>query len=258
MNDRRIAALVRKEWRDVARNGIILATLVATPLILVATAVGMDVWMASAATSEKAVKGLPESLQQLPPDVAMQVVINESMSLPMLLVLPMFMPIMMATYTIVGEKEEKSLEPLLATPVGTAELILAKAVAYAAPVVIVTWVSYALLSVVLYFVQAPLVFAFLVRPTWTLGFMFLTAPLSMLSALLGLMVSSRAKDPKAAQAIGMVLVPILLVPMLMGFFKLLTPSVVTYAAAVLLAIDVVMLRVAVPVFSREHVLMRWK
>ena len=256
MRDRRLAALMVKEWRDVASNPVIVAFAIIMPLLMVGICAGLAIWMDTLTVGQSG--SLPPSVRHLPFKVATLVLINESTVLPTLLLIPMFIPLTMATYTIIGEKEQKSLEPLLATPVSTMEIILAKSLAYAAPVILLTWASYAALAAVLYFAYHPVAFAYLVRPAWTLGFSIVTPPLSLLSSLLGLMASARAKDPKSAQAIGMVLLPVMLVPMFSSMGVLLSTTVMGYTAGVLMLLDYVALRLAVPVFGRERILMRWK
>lgn len=256
MKDRRLAALMRREWRDLCSNSLTVATFIIMPLSMIGISVATAYWMGGLDMSKGG--SLPPSVRHLPPEVAGVVLINESMVLPMLLVLPIFMPLMLATYTIAGEKEQKSLEPLLATPVGTMELILAKSLTCAAPVILVTWLSYAATAVIIFFSMHPVVLAYLLRPAWTLGFALITPPLSLLSAIVGLMASSRARDPKSAQAMGTVLMPVMLVPMFCSMAYLLTPAVMGYSAGVLLLLDYLLLRLAVPVFARERILMRWK
>ncbi len=256
MRDRRMGALILKEWRDVASNTIIMVSFFLMPLMMVGINVGMALWLGGRGASMAS--KLPPSVKHLPAEVATLVLVNETTMMPLLLVIPMFLPLIMATYTIIGEKEEKSLEPLLATPVQTMELILAKSLAYALPVVFITWASFAAMAAALFFAYHPVAFAYLVRPAWTLGFTIITPPLALLSALLGLMASSRSKDPKSAQAVGTLLTPIMMVPMFSSLAVLLSPAVMGYTAGVLLILDYVALRLAVPVFGRERILMRWK
>src|SRR5205823_3949421 len=64
--------------------------------------------------------------------------------LPMFLVLPIFLPILLAAQSIGGERERRTLEPLLATPVSTLSIILGKSIAALVPAMLITWVAAAL------------------------------------------------------------------------------------------------------------------
>ena len=63
--------------------------------------------------------------------------INEFLLLFMMM--PLIIPITIAAYSIVGEKTTRSLEPLLATPITTAELLIGKGLAAAIPAIAATW-----------------------------------------------------------------------------------------------------------------------
>ncbi len=54
-------------------------------------------------------------------------------------ILPGIIPATIGSYSIVGEKVEKSLEPLLATPITDGELLLGKAIAGFLPTLLSTW-----------------------------------------------------------------------------------------------------------------------
>src|SRR5919201_2057389 len=65
----------------------------------------------------------------------------------LLLLAPISAPLTIASYSIVGEKQLRTLEPLLASPIRTWELLLAKAVAATVPGVVGGWLGYAILAV---------------------------------------------------------------------------------------------------------------
>jgi len=58
------------------------------------------------------------------------------------MMVPMIVPITFASYSIVGEKSTRTLEPLLATPISTFELLLGKALAATLPAIAATWLSF--------------------------------------------------------------------------------------------------------------------
>src|SRR5205807_1863825 len=58
------------------------------------------------------------------------------------MLIPTVVPLTMAIYSVIGEKASRTLEPLLATPVGVGDLLFAKSLASTVPSVIVTWTAY--------------------------------------------------------------------------------------------------------------------
>ena len=68
------------------------------------------------------------------------------------LLLPAIIPLAIAVYSIVGEKEQTTLEPLLATPISDVELFLGKALASVIPALIVNWISFGAFLLVVRFV----------------------------------------------------------------------------------------------------------
>jgi len=56
----------------------------------------------------------------------------------------LIIPVNIAAYSVVGEKTTRSLEPLLATPITTAELLIGKNMAAAIPAVLATWAGFLL------------------------------------------------------------------------------------------------------------------
>ena len=58
------------------------------------------------------------------------------------LLMPAYIPLSIATFSIIGEKQARTLEPVLATPIRTVELLTAKAIAALVPGVAAGWVTY--------------------------------------------------------------------------------------------------------------------
>jgi len=56
--------------------------------------------------------------------------------------MPAIIPITIASYSIVGEKSTHTIEPLLATPISTGQLLTGKALAAAIPSVIASLIAF--------------------------------------------------------------------------------------------------------------------
>jgi len=180
--------------------------------------------------------------------------------LVLLVIAPVAGAMSIASHAIVGEKHARTLEPLLATPITTAELVGAKILGAFAPAFALTLGSF-LTYVGLQWLLAD---AGVYRTSFTfraLALVFLFGPLAALTALqLAVCVSSRVNDARSAQQIGaLVILPLsaVLVAQLTGSLQLRT-GVVLLAALTLLVANLVLLRVTVALFDRESILTRWK
>ena len=259
----RVGAVIAKEWAEVRRNKMILWMMALVPLLLVAMVLGTDYMMVrlegeGGETGEEELP-IPPELQHLPPFQAFLIQMNEQYAFYLFLI-PMMLPVYIASYSIIGEKETRTLEPLLATPVSTWELLVGKSVAAVVPAVLLTWGSYALMLAGLKLIVPPVVFGYSMRAVWILGMLLLSPLLALLSVLCGVIVSSRINDPRTAQQItGVFVVPIIAFSLvvLAGWVFVSVPLVLA-TAAVTLIIDLVVLYFAVKLFQRETILTRWK
>jgi ABC-2 type transport system permease protein len=202
---------------------------------------------------------IPDELAGLDPLHAFLITLNDQYMFYFLLI-PMMMPVYIAAYSIVGEKETRSLEPLLATPISTSELLVGKSLAATMPAVILTWLSFILLIVGSYLIMPEPVFLAMIRPVWLVGMALLSPLLAVLSVSSGVIVSSRVNDPRAAQQVtGIFVVPIIIFSLVVVAGKIfLSVWMVMLAAIIILALDCLALYLAVRLFQRETILTRWK
>ncbi len=261
MNRRRIWAVVFKEWADVRKNKIIVFSTIFLPILLV----GMIFYVAHSFTSMSPEKSgdmgslTPEAIKYMAARNQGLVVMLDQF-LYYLLLVPGIIPALITSNSIILEKETKSLEPVLATPITTGELLLGKILAAVIPAVVVFWLSYGICAIGLYFMIPAEPFSYFTRLAW-LVMVVLHAPLlGVLAGLLGVMVSSRVKDVRTAQQLsGLVVLPI--IGLGSGFLftkKLIDPLIVSFIGIGLLIIDIIILRLAVAVFQREKILTGWK
>jgi len=258
----RVRAVVDKELADLWHHRFIVYTMVSVPIILALTTIGSIVataYLPSSTLDPDLVAYLPAELAGLPQTVALSVLMNDQFLFYYLLI-PAMLPIVIATTSIIGEKELKSLEPLLATPISTSELLLGKTLAAAAIPVVATWTTYAVTAVVAWFVAPPLTAAFLVRPAWVLAMMLLSPLLAVLAVLVGVVISSRVNDIRVAQQLGgLFVLPVVggSVGALLGKLFLSVVHVVL-TATWLVFLVLAGFAVAVELFERESILTRWK
>lgn len=165
-----------------------------------------------------------------------------------------------AAYTVIGEKQARTLEPLLATPLTTFELLGAKVLGALIPSVGLTFAGFLLYFGGVWLLADPGVYRVLLTIR-SLSIVFMLGPLAALAALqLAVCVSSRVNDARSAQQIGaLIILPLsgLLVAQLMGRVQLTTPAMIA-AALVLALLNVLLMRIGVSIFDRESILTRWK
>jgi ABC-2 type transport system permease protein len=167
---------------------------------------------------------------------------------------PVIVPAALAAYSVIGEKEQDTLEPLLTLPLTDRELIHAKLVAILAPSVLAAVAVYAgFLALSAALVHGPAredVFT----PEWPTGVLLMALPLSLYSTLTGMSISARARDLRVAEQLaGLVILPTL-VPIALVAFRIVPVNLLTWLAflGIVAALDAVLLRITYRTFNRER------
>jgi len=265
---KKIRTIILKEWAEVFRNRMVIFTVAFLPLLMTAIPLGIiySTRGTASATGNAIGSQLPSDMTQsmcpsgLSGSDCFQVfLVSEFMMLFMLV--PVAIPVTIAAYSIVGEKTTRSLEPLLATPITTVELLVGKCLAAVIPAILATYAAFGIFSLGTWLIVAnkTLLFA-LLDARWLIA-IFLVGPLlALLAVVFSLMISSRVNDPRVAEQISMIII----LPVLGGFFGqvaglfVLNKQIITIVAFVMLVLDALMLYLATRVFQREQILTRWK
>jgi ABC-2 type transport system permease protein len=140
-----------------------------------------------------------------PPAVVLPVLINAFSFL--FVIGAAFLPVSIASYSLVGEKVQKSLEPLLAAPVTDSEILAGKAIAAFLPAIASTYIGALIfMSLIDIFTFSKLTYLYF--PNWKIGIiLLLLAPLScILSIGINVLISSRTNDIRSAQQFGMLII----------------------------------------------------
>ncbi len=265
----RVAALLGKELADLRQNPGVFFPAILTGLtslalpfvvaIIIPAAVGEP--LSSSRDFEIAVDmyRTQPAMRVLDPEGAIQAWIFQQF-LILLVLTPVAGSMSVAAHAVVGEKQARTLEPLLATPITTFELLAAKILGALLPALALTFASFAVYFAGVALLARPGVFRILLTPR-SLAVLFLLGPLAALAALqLAVCVSSRVNDARSAQQIGaLVILPIagLLVAQLTGAV-LLTLPIIAAIAVVLAVCNVLLIRIGIFLFNRETILTRWK
>jgi ABC-type Na+ efflux pump permease subunit len=171
------------------------------------------------------------------------------------------LPTVIASYSFIGEKVEKSLEPLLATPTTDGELLLGKSLSAFIPSMAATYLGsvifMALVDVLTYGYIGYILFPNL-NMAVILG---LVAPLAcILSVEFNVIISSRVNDVRAAQQLGSLIILPLVGIFILGETNPTDISVIPMliVAAVLIVADIALFFVSKAIFQREEILTKWK
>jgi ABC-2 type transport system permease protein len=265
----RMLALLRKELIDERRNLALFvpALIVAVAAILLPVSVALIIPYATGErlsdSSDLQValefyRDQPET-RGLDPEAAVQAYLFQLFAV-MLVLIPVTSSMALASHSVVGEKQARTLEPLLVTPITTLELLGAKVLGAFIPSLVLTVASFLVyVTVTLVFAQQG-VASVLVGPR-SLGTVFVLGPLAALAVLqMAVCVSSRVNDARTAQQIGVfVILPIpgLLIAQLAGALTLSVPLIAAIALG-LAVLNAGLMWFAVALFDRETILTRWK
>jgi ABC-2 type transport system permease protein len=262
---KKIRAIIRKEWAEVFKNRMVLFTVAFLPLMLTALPIGILLSMRGSSDLQNISSELPSQFNAFCPanlsagDCFQVYMISQFMI--MFMILPLAIPSTIASYSIVGEKTTRSLEPLLATPISTAELLIGKSLAAVLPAVLVTYIAFAVFAAAAWLIVPDrLMFSALLDARWLLAVLIVGPLMAVLSVNSSVIVSSRVNDPRVAEQLSMiVIVPLMAIFLgqLAGLFVI-NRQLVLGSAIVLLLLDGLLVYLAVRLFQRETILTRWK
>jgi ABC-2 type transport system permease protein len=161
----------------------------------------------------------------------------------------------------VGEKVEKSLEPLLATPVSDGEILLGKSIAAFLPSILSIWAG-ASIFMATTDLQTYSSLSFYYFPNWNAVIMlFLLAPLAAITSIeLAVIISSRVTDVRGAnQFASLMFVPfmVVFVAAIEGVFPFSISNLLVFSLF-LVVVDIALFRLSRSVFKREDILTKWK
>lgn len=232
LSTRRIRAIVRKELREYRRHGSVVAAAAIFPLIFLIQPIAL-VFVTSGTNAAR---------------------LGGWHLLLYMLAIPVLTPAVFAAYSVAGERQQGSLEPILATPIRREEFLLAKALAALGPSVVIAYAVYAVfLAVVLLFAQPDFATAIL-RPEEIVAQVLLTPLLAAWAIWVGVAISARSSDVRVAQQLSLLFnMPLVLVTSLIAFgvFDLTRPLAIALIGLLIVA-DLVGWRIVVPMFDRER------
>jgi ABC-type Na+ efflux pump permease subunit len=237
MSLERVGSVVHKEVREFRRNRFVIGTMAVLPLVFLITPM-------------ITIFRTPESASASQVRAAFGVI-----SLLMLIV-PVVLPPVIAAYSVVGEREQGTLEPVLTTPVRASELLLGKAVATFLPSVGLAYAIYLVILISIRLGAADVVSDVAFHTPQLLAQLLFIPLLALWSIWVGIGISSRATDVRVAQQLAtLASLPLLAFTSLISF-QIIKPSVplAVGLALALLAIDVAGWRIVARLFDRERLI----
>jgi hypothetical protein len=225
----RMTAVLRKELREYRRNPFIVGTMALLPLVFLVEPL-INIFRVGASAKASTV------------DTA---------------VAPAMIPAVVAAYSVVGEREQETLEPLLTTPLRREELLLGKALGVVVPAVGIAYIQFALVQLCAHlFASNAAVVSDLGQGPHILAEILFAPLLAGWSAWVCIGISTRASDVRVAQQLGtLASIPPLVVVAAASFNVFTTSATLAVVfALVLLVADIIMFRVVSALFDRERLI----
>jgi ABC-2 type transport system permease protein len=262
----KITTILLKEWAEVFKNRMVLFTIAFMPLLM--TAIPLVILFSMRGEMQVASAGGTDVPAQFKAFCPVELSSGEcfqvflvSQFVFMFMLIPLSIPAAIAAYSIVGEKTTRSLEPLLATPITTIELLFGKSLAAVIPAVLATYAAFGLFAAGTWMlVPNRVMFVAILDARWLLAVFIVGPLLAWLSVIFSIMVSSRVNDPRVAEQLSVIII----VPVLGVFFGqmagllIIDRQLIIVIALALVLIDVLLTYFAVQLFQRETILTRWK
>jgi ABC-type transport system involved in multi-copper enzyme maturation permease subunit len=234
MSWRRIRAIFGKELGEYRHNGNIVYAMVILPIVFLIQPL-IQIFI------------LPRSASAT---------LHHEHFLVYMLAIPALVPAALASYAIVGERLQGTLEPLLTTPIRREEVLLGKALAAFVPALAVSYGVFALFVAVVELFAQPRIASGLMRGPDLLAQVLFTPLLAAWSIWIGIAVSARCRDPRTAGQLAiLVSLPSVAVTSLIAFNVIPTPVPVAISlGAGLLVLDRLGWRFAAVLFDRERLI----
>ena len=268
---KRISALVAKELTELRRSPSIFlpAALTGAAAILYPFIIAIIVpYFAGERLSDSSdfelatqlFRSRPET-RALTPEGAIQAYIFEYALVLMVALTTVTGSMAVAAHSVIGEKQARTLEPLLATPVTTFELLTAKVLGAALPGIALMVACFTIYVGAVAIFAEPGVWLMMLTPR-SLALVFVMGPLAALLGLqLAVCASSRVNDPRSAQQLGALIIVLPIAALQIAQFiggVVLTAGMILVLALLLCAGNAVLMSIAIRLFHRESILTRWK
>jgi ABC-type transport system involved in multi-copper enzyme maturation permease subunit len=230
---RRVGAILLKELQDYRRNRFVIGTMAATPVLFI---ILPTIQLIAANATGKSVG------------------VRVGLSLLYMLVIPVVMPSAVSAYSVAGEREQGTLEPVLTTPIRREEFLIGKALAAFVPTIVIAYAVFGVFLAVAGLFAHPAIASAIYGGTHVLVQLLFTPLLAGCAVWVGIAVSTRSTDVRVAQQLSVLgSFPPLIIVALMSLNVISESTALAIGlAAALLAFDLLAWRVVARMFDRER------
>jgi ABC-2 type transport system permease protein len=231
-----------KDMQELSKNRYVFYSMLFLPVLLVAISI-FNIY--SAVTSDS-----PAST------VALLVTTFSTI----IIFIPAIISVLIGATSVVIEKNNRSLEPLLATPITDAELLVGKALTPFVPAVILGLLAYGVIIPAVDYLTYPIFGAYVLPTHMMLYQMFVLTPLvGLFGTFVALFISTKIKDVRGAQQVSMLTVMPLFVILIIGSLSLASTFDLLIVVTLVLILAVVgFAMLTIKQFNRESILISWK
>lgn len=266
MKPGRLRALLFKELLDVARNraallpvAIVAFISIVLPLLIAVIVPALtghhlgedrDLFQVSLVTGAH---------EELSADGRVQFFLFQQF-LMLFLLMPITGAMALAAHSVVGEKQARTLEPLLATPITTAELLVAKVLGALAPTLAISTAGMLVYFAAIALFSEPGVMRAMLVPRTVLLVGLIGPAAALVSLQSAIVISSRVNDPRTAQQFGVLIIIPLTAVMVAQFTGTiwLSGAALAWVGLGLIGVWILLTLFSVALFERETILTRWR
>jgi ABC-2 type transport system permease protein len=231
----RVGAMFLKELRDYRRNRFVIVSMTMLPIaFIIAPMIQLFAANATGSTAHLNTR--------------------IGLSLIYMLVIPVSVPAVLSAYSVVGEREQGTLEPVLVTPVRREEFLIGKALAAFVPALVIAYTIFGIFLGVAALFAHPVIASAIYAGTHVLVQLVFTPLLAGWAVWVGIAVSVRSTDVRVAQQLSMLgSLPPLAILALMSLNVITVSTGLAFGlAAALLVVDLLAWRVVASMFDRER------
>ncbi|MET3937847.1 ABC-2 type transport system permease protein [Paenibacillus sp. PvP094] len=271
MNNRQaIKALVRKDIRAITASIQLWLPMLIVPLIIGVTMPAILIWVASR-VELRSIGNLGFLLDSLDilsssgqiPELASMATDNHRivyylalyMFAPLFLIIPVMASSILTANSFAGEKERKTLEGLLFTPISMDTLFKGKVLAALIPSIILSWITFLIYGIIANILMYPM-FGAVMFPNWNwiILVLWVVPSCSLMVILLNVLISAKVRGfQEAYQLGGLIVIPLLaLIAGQASGMLLIRPVLLLLIGAALLLISLVLLRLVSLWNSRQQ------
>jgi len=233
----RVRAIAVKELRDYRHNRFVILTMALLPLLFIVAPM-LQLFTAPAVAASSKLDA------------------RVGISLLYLLLIPAIVPSTLSAYSVVGEREQGTLEPVLITPIRREEFLVGKAFAVAAPTLTIAYAIFGIFLAATKLFANPVIASAVFAGSHVLVQLLFTPLLAGWSIWVGIAISARSSDVRVAQQLSVFasLPPLAIVALMQ--FKVITSStgLALALAAALLIVDGLGWRAVAAIFDRERLI----